>query len=123
MLLRAGIILVKYWFSVSDEDRITNPTKRWKPSPPGPTRTARVHRGTPPAWATSSALSIPINFVESRIQSVKTTRLRSCSLVQASSTCASGNTVRSIRRSTDPAICRASLADRTMSGTLTDPMP
>jgi polyphosphate kinase 2 len=40
MLLRSGIILVKYWFSVSDEeqerrfqDRITNPTKRWKLSP------------------------------------------------------------------------------------------
>ncbi len=40
MLLRAGIILVKYWFSVSDEeqerrfqDRIVNPTKRWKLSP------------------------------------------------------------------------------------------
>ena len=37
MLIRRGIILVKYWFSVSDEeqerrfkDRILNPTKRWK---------------------------------------------------------------------------------------------
>ncbi len=40
MLLRSGIILVKYWFSVSDheqekrfQDRITDPTKRWKISP------------------------------------------------------------------------------------------
>jgi polyphosphate kinase len=40
MLIRSGIILIKYWFSVSDEeqerrfqDRITNPTKRWKLSP------------------------------------------------------------------------------------------
>jgi polyphosphate kinase 2 len=40
MLVRSGIILIKYWFSVSDEeqerrfqDRITNPTKRWKISP------------------------------------------------------------------------------------------
>ncbi len=40
MLLRSGIILVKYWFSVSDEEqerrfqeRIANPTKRWKLSP------------------------------------------------------------------------------------------
>jgi polyphosphate kinase 2 len=40
MLVRAGIILIKYWFSVSDEEqerrfqqRITNPTKRWKLSP------------------------------------------------------------------------------------------
>ncbi len=40
MLLRSGIILVKYWFSVSDEeqerrfqDRIADPTKRWKLSP------------------------------------------------------------------------------------------
>jgi polyphosphate kinase 2 len=40
MLLRSGIILIKYWFSVSDEeqerrfqDRIANPTKRWKLSP------------------------------------------------------------------------------------------
>ena len=40
MLVRSGIILIKYWFSVSDEeqerrfhDRIVNPTKRWKLSP------------------------------------------------------------------------------------------
>jgi len=40
MLVRSGIILIKYWFSVSDEeqekrfaDRIKNPTKRWKLSP------------------------------------------------------------------------------------------
>jgi polyphosphate kinase len=40
MLLRSGIILIKYWFSVSDHeqekrfhDRITDPTKRWKISP------------------------------------------------------------------------------------------
>ena len=40
MLIRSGIILVKYWFSVSDHEqekrfheRITDPTKRWKISP------------------------------------------------------------------------------------------
>lgn len=40
MIQRAGIILIKYWFSVSDEeqekrfqDRIQDPTKRWKISP------------------------------------------------------------------------------------------
>lgn len=40
MLQRAGIVLVKYWFSVSDEeqekrfqDRLNDPTKRWKLSP------------------------------------------------------------------------------------------
>src|SRR5436309_9847394 len=40
MLIRSGIILIKYWFSVSDEeqerrfqDRIGDPTKRWKLSP------------------------------------------------------------------------------------------
>ncbi len=40
MLIRAGIILIKYWFSVSDEeqerrfqDRMKTPTKRWKLSP------------------------------------------------------------------------------------------
>ena len=40
MLVRDGIILIKYWFSVSDEvqekrfqDRIEDPTKRWKLSP------------------------------------------------------------------------------------------
>ena len=40
MLQRSGIILIKYWFSVSDEeqerrfkDRIKDPTKRWKLSP------------------------------------------------------------------------------------------
>jgi polyphosphate kinase 2 len=40
MLIRSGIILIKYWFSVSDEEqerrfqqRITDPTRRWKLSP------------------------------------------------------------------------------------------
>ncbi len=40
MLVRAGIYLVKYWFSVNDEeqelrflDRMRNPIKRWKLSP------------------------------------------------------------------------------------------
>jgi polyphosphate kinase 2 len=40
MLLRAGTILIKYWFSVSDREqeirfheRITDPSKRWKISP------------------------------------------------------------------------------------------
>jgi len=40
MLVRSGIILIKYWFSVSDEeqerrfqDRMRDPTKRWKLSP------------------------------------------------------------------------------------------
>lgn len=40
MLIRSGIILVKYWFSVSEEEqeerfqaRIDDPTKRWKISP------------------------------------------------------------------------------------------
>jgi polyphosphate kinase 2 len=40
MLQRSGIILVKYWFSVSDaeqerrfQDRIKDPTRRWKLSP------------------------------------------------------------------------------------------
>jgi len=40
MLVRAGIIVIKYWFSVSDEEqerrfqaRLEDPTKRWKLSP------------------------------------------------------------------------------------------
>jgi polyphosphate kinase 2 len=40
MLIRSGIILIKYWFSVSNEeqekrfqDRMNTPTKRWKLSP------------------------------------------------------------------------------------------
>jgi polyphosphate kinase 2 len=40
MLIRSGIILIKYWFSVSDEvqerrfkDRLSDPAKRWKLSP------------------------------------------------------------------------------------------
>jgi polyphosphate kinase 2 len=40
MLIRSGIVLVKYWFSVSDEEqerrfleRMRNPIKRWKLSP------------------------------------------------------------------------------------------
>jgi polyphosphate kinase 2 len=47
-LIRSGIILIKYWFSVSAEeqerrfrDRIQNPTKRWKLS--GMDLTARTH--------------------------------------------------------------------------------
>jgi polyphosphate kinase 2 len=40
MLVRSGIVLIKYWFSVSDEEqearfqaRLKDPTKRWKLSP------------------------------------------------------------------------------------------
>ncbi len=40
ILIRSGLVLVKYWFSVSDDeqerrfqDRINNPDKRWKLSP------------------------------------------------------------------------------------------
>jgi polyphosphate kinase 2 len=40
MLVRSGIVLIKYWFSVSDEEqehrfqaRLDDPTKRWKLSP------------------------------------------------------------------------------------------
>ncbi len=40
MLVRSGIVLIKYWFSVSDaeqerrfQDRMNRPTKRWKISP------------------------------------------------------------------------------------------
>ena len=40
MLARSGIVLIKYWFSVSDEEqerrfhaRIEDPTRRWKLSP------------------------------------------------------------------------------------------
>ena len=40
MILRSGIILVKYWFSISDDEqekrfksRIDDPTKQWKLSP------------------------------------------------------------------------------------------
>ena len=40
MLIRSGVILIKYWFSVSDEEqearfraRLHDPTKRWKLSP------------------------------------------------------------------------------------------
>ncbi len=40
MIIRSGIILIKYWFSVSDEEqerrfqnRLIDPTKRWKLSP------------------------------------------------------------------------------------------
>ena len=40
MLVRAGITLIKYWFSINDDEqerrfrsRIADPTKRWKLSP------------------------------------------------------------------------------------------
>jgi polyphosphate kinase 2 (PPK2 family) len=40
MLIRSGTILIKYWFSVSNreqerrfQDRIEDPTRRWKLSP------------------------------------------------------------------------------------------
>lgn len=48
MLVRAGVILIKYWFSISDQEqerrfqeRIKNPTKRWKLSPMDLTARAR----------------------------------------------------------------------------------
>ena len=40
MLIRSGILLIKYWFSVSDEEqerrfqaRVHDPMRRWKLSP------------------------------------------------------------------------------------------
>ena len=43
MLVRSGVLLLKYWFSVSDEEqerrfqgRIEDPTKRWKAFAHGP---------------------------------------------------------------------------------------
>jgi polyphosphate kinase len=51
MLVRAGVTLVKYWFSVSDEEqkrrfrqRIEDPTKRWKLTPMDPGVTGSVVR-------------------------------------------------------------------------------
>ena len=48
MLIHAGIVLVKYWFSVSDDEqerrfrsRIEDPEKRWKLEPDGPRGWAR----------------------------------------------------------------------------------
>ena len=51
MLVRSGIILIKYWFSVSDDEqerrfqgRLKDPTKRWKLSPMGPRITQALGR-------------------------------------------------------------------------------
>src|SRR5260370_11382152 len=48
MLVRSGIVLIKYWLSVSDEEqerrflgRINDPSKRWKLSPMDPQARAR----------------------------------------------------------------------------------
>ena len=82
MLVRSGITLIKYWFSVSDaeqerrfQSRIADPTKRWKLSAHGPrvaralgrvlarqgrdvraTRTSSRRRGT---WSTPTTRSAP----------------------------------------------------------------
>ena len=55
MLVRSGIILVKYWFSITDEEqqlrflmRIHDPLKQWKLSPDGsgvPAPLGAVHQG------------------------------------------------------------------------------
>jgi polyphosphate kinase 2 len=55
MLVRSGILVVKYWFSITDEEqhlrflmRIRDPLKQWKLSPHGPGITAAlggIHQG------------------------------------------------------------------------------
>ena len=58
MLIHSGIVLVKYWFSVSDDeqerrfqDRISDPLKHWKLSP--------VDRASRLRWAARSPPKIP----------------------------------------------------------------
>ncbi len=54
MLVRSGIILFKYWFSITDEEqefrfhmRIVDPLKQWKLSPDGHADRAAAGRTTP----------------------------------------------------------------------------
>jgi polyphosphate kinase len=52
MLVRSGIILIKYWFSITDEEqqmrflvRIHDPLKQWKLSPMDLQSRIRLHQG------------------------------------------------------------------------------
>ncbi len=74
MLKRAGIVLVKYWFSVSDEEqekrfqeRLNDPTKRWKLSPMDLEARARwfdYSKAKDDMFATTDTTRSPWNVVE-----------------------------------------------------------
>jgi len=62
MLIRSGIILLKYWFSISDEEqekrlkeRSTDPKKRWKLS----SLTPKILSARPVFWVASLKLTQP----------------------------------------------------------------
>ncbi len=74
MLQRAGIVLVKYWFSVSDaeqekrfQERLNNPIKRWKLSPMDLEARARwveYSRAKDDMFAATDTTRSPWNVVE-----------------------------------------------------------
>lgn len=74
MLQRAGIILIKYWFSVSDDeqekrfqDRLEDPSKRWKLSPMDLEARARwveYSRAKDDMFAATDTTRSPWNVVE-----------------------------------------------------------
>jgi len=78
MLIRSGIILVKYWFSVSDEEqerrfqaRILDPTKRWKLSPmdlESRTRWVEYSRAKDRMFSHTDTKQAPWNVVEADIK-------------------------------------------------------
>ena len=78
MLVRSGIQLIKYWFSVSDEeqerrfqDRLDDPTKRWKLSPmdlESRKRWADYSRAKDEMFAHTDIPEAPWNVVESDVK-------------------------------------------------------
>jgi polyphosphate kinase 2 (PPK2 family) len=67
MLVRSGIILLKYWFSVSDEElerrfaeRAGNPARRWKLSPTWARTSAIRGNACSSPYSTRSAISLRI---------------------------------------------------------------
>jgi polyphosphate kinase 2 len=80
MLVRSGIILVKYWFSVSDAEqerrfkrRLTDPTKRWKFSPmdlESRSRWAEYSRAKDAMFAATDIKQAPWFVVESDVKKI-----------------------------------------------------
>lgn len=80
MLVRSGIILVKYWFSVSDAEqerrfkrRLTDPSKRWKFSPmdlESRSRWAEYSRAKDAMFAATDIKQAPWWVVESDVKKI-----------------------------------------------------
>ena len=115
MLVRSGIVLIKYWFSITDEEqqlrflmRIHDPLKQWKLSPDGSGVARAAGRTTPrPRRRCSSARTSPRRPGGS---SRRTTRSGRGST--ASSTCSPRSPTR--RCCTSPSCCPRACTTRTI---------